>query len=127
MGFASYAEISYGVKFGNGYEFPWDKEEFNNDIIEWWFKEVLKVTQYSRIFYESNLPPVKLVQYAHSDCFILAIPSTVIQCEDCFPYHFKSNDLTFSEEQQLSLIDFIEKYITEKHQTPKWWLSTYYA
>jgi len=127
MSFNSYGSICYGVKFRNGYEFPWNKEEFGDYINQWWFESVLSVTEYDNEFYMANRPPVSLISYAHSDCIILAIPSTVLEAEDCFPYWFDPGKLTFTSEEESKLINFIETYITKDHSKPKWWLSTYYG
>ena len=36
MGVDVVGEISFGIKFNEGYKFPWDNEEYDGDEQEWW-------------------------------------------------------------------------------------------
>lgn len=134
-----YGQICYGVQFGCE-EFPWDKEEFNHDILNWWINSALKYSTPDKIssldigrhksaFVDANPLPVKAVNYTGSGCelLILAIPSTVWECATGYPTRFNLEELTYTPQEEYNLIRFIEEYITENCPSPQWYLSCYFA
>jgi len=55
MGVSTDAQISFGVMFPEGYEFPWEKDEYDWDINTWW--KILK----KRVDVQLNLLIIVLV------------------------------------------------------------------
>ncbi len=126
-----YGQICYGVMLER-MKFPWDKEEFNHYISNWWFDSVLKSSPPDNLstddlysFISSNQPPIKIVSYAGAgfDLYILAIPSTVRDCTTGRPVDLDFNKLTYTPEERYNLLHFIETHITKDYSLPQWWLS----
>ena len=138
MSVSTDGQICYGIYFGEGFSFPWEKySEY-----KWW----RKVNGYKRPFdlytegdadyiggvrppqqkideywehchqWEEVHPfPVKLVNYCSGDypMYILAVPESVISNSRGCPQEFDPAKLQVTEEQKQSLIDFCEKYLGE--------------
>jgi hypothetical protein len=132
-------EISFGIMFEEGYEFPWDAEEWDGDVKDWWIRSVCGYTDpfdmydengnyidgiepkgsreheywdsYSKFSKEHPIP-VELVNYCRGDCemYILAVPGSAKTANRGFPVVFSPSDLTVTPEQASALIDLCEKY-----------------
>lgn len=154
MGVSTDGQICYGVKFEEGYEFPWDIDH-DGDIEEWWlavkgFKPSVEVYdsdgeyingiepeesvinnyyQEKRDFVKANPRPVEEVNYCSGNCpmYILAIPSSCKSNSRGYPESFKPEELAVTDEEKSGLAAFIEEYELEPESEPGWWLSSYYG
>lgn len=157
MGTTTDGQICFGVLTEEDYEFPWDKEPYDGDEIEWWIFEVLKfkpsfeiwddegncingiqpehsvLDEYykeRRKFIDSNKKiPIKLVNYCSCDCpmYIVAIPETVIEASRGYPESFDPSRLKYSEESKKELLDFCKQYDIGYDEDPQWYLSSYWG
>ena len=124
MGVSTDGQICFGILFDEGFEFPWDSNEFEGDIEGWWTFDVLefrhsfeiftpegeylggerppeeRITEYfreRREFTERNPElPVELVNCCSGDCpmYILAIPKTCYSASRGYPEELDPQKLT---------------------------------
>jgi hypothetical protein len=151
MGTSIDGQICFGYAFEEGYEFPWDVTE--QELTQWWldvngFKhsfeiydergnwlggikpEEIKITKYyeeSRDWLDKHPLPVELVNYCSEGypMYILAVPSSVIECSWGIPHEFIPEALKVTEEEKEALRVFCEKYNLEPEKEMKWYLSSY--
>ncbi len=150
-------QISYGIYFEEGYEFPWGEEgEWEGDIDEWWLVEsgwkwskqkpydnngnytsgISKGHPLIEEYFDSrhawkraNPCPVVQVNYQSGEvlAYILAIPSSVLTARRGYPEVFSPNSLIETEEMKKTLIEFCKKYEIEHDTDPCWYLSSYWG
>lgn len=150
-------EISYGVLFEEGTEFPWDAEQFEGDIDNWWVEGVHGFKHSFEMFdergnwlpgfekdkaardryygekreFEKALPklPVELVNVCHADYpqYVLALRGTVKTANRGYPVKFNPAELVVTEEQRAALLDFCAKYGLAPEEEPAWYLSSYWG
>ena len=148
-------EISYGIKFEEDFEFPWDDDKYTYDIDDWWLevlgyqipfevydkdgnyinnerpeeKVINEYYKHRREFLEQNPVPIQLVNYCCSlyPEYIVAIPSTIQTANRGCPVELNINELTFTDEERYKLIEFCIKYLnlTKEQCDPKWYLTSY--
>lgn len=140
MGMSIYARISFGISFGEDYEFPWHDEKYDYDPEDWWIYEVRgyrnpfeildekgnfingkQPSQYvlrqyfesRRVFLENNPLPVKIVYHCSSDydMYIIAVHGSCRSALRGYPRSFDPNQLTVTDADKAKLIDFCEKYL----------------
>ncbi len=115
MGVSTNAEISFGVIFNEGHEFPWSDEK-HDGIDEWWLNvseyknpfEIFndeggyidgvrppkeKIAEYFSVrneWLKKNPIPFELVNYCSNGCemFIVAIPGSVTTASRGYPVEF---------------------------------------
>lgn len=156
MGTSTNGEISFGIKFEEDFEFPWDSPAWSGEIEEWWrdvngfsvedspfnsegnykpgFSEgdprIGAYFDRQSDWDESHPLPVQLVNYQHIDCadYILAVPQSVITAYRGSPVELNIIELKTNEAAKNVLIKFCERFgIDCGDETPKWWLSSYWG
>jgi hypothetical protein len=139
MGVFTNGQICYGIIFEEGYEFPWNSEDFDGDIEEWWlvesgweYEDEKPFEQYSkrrRDWEESHPLPVKLVNYSSSNypAYVLACPSSEVTVDNGYTKVFKPNTLIASGKELNNLLQFCEKYGLLCDNGPDWILSSYWG
>ena len=161
MSVSTDGQICYGVAFPEEWEFPWMGDEYSNDIHDWWrtvcgFKppfEIFndkeewieprpsdeKVEEYWDVIRkfdkEHPVPEVEVVNYCscNSPMYIIAVKSSYRYNSRGYPEAFSPSDLTVTDKDRDSLLDFIGKYCMdggEKDELkiePKWYLSSYWG
>lgn len=153
MGVSTNGQLCYGIIFEEGFEFPWDKGNYEGDMDEWWmevsgFKPTMDiwddddtkkegVTEEDKKRYyaerwkwcKDNPVPVERVNYCSGDCdmYILAIPSTIKTANRGYPEELTENALQIAGNAATKLVEFCEKYDIEIEEQPKWWLSSYWG
>lgn len=156
MGISIDGQICYGVLFEEGYEFPWDCDEYHYDIEEWWLKTFIKFTPSVELFTEDgdyingreptdeefnkyfkekqtalkdNPLPIELVNYCSGKYpeYILAAPSTYFVANHGDPTHFEPELLQIASHERQALTDFCEQFSLEYSGAPAWYLSSYYG
>lgn len=130
MGVSSDGEISYGIVFEEGYEFPWDAD-YDGDPEEWWISKVLQLIykDYAEMhaILKDNPLPFQLVNYCSGEypMYILAVPGTLKSAYRGSPKSFTLDELQVDEEASKKLIAFCEEYGLEGESEIGWTLSSY--
>lgn len=156
MGVSTDAKLCYGIGFEEGFEFPWVDEKYEDDIEDWWmevndyvnpefcpyteageFKEGIdgddpRVDVYHTHSYEwkeANPLPVDLVYHCSDGCtmYILAVKDTEIKSYRGDTTEIIPANLTVTDEQRITLLDFCKKYEIEAEEEPKWLLCSYWG
>lgn len=156
MGVSTNGQISYGILFEEGFEFPWDCEQFDGDIEDWWksangyqnpefdpydergdykpgvTKDDPRIAAYhghAREWLQANPVPVELVNCCSADCpiYILSLPEFGATANRGYPQAFHPTLLVERPEHAQQLVDFCAKYGIETSDEPKWWLSSYWG
>lgn len=138
MGTSTDGEISFGILFAEGYEFPWDSEEFGCDVDEWWLIETgwkwegdqpfnsdgeyspgfsqddPRIDAYfdSKSDWKKEHPlPFEVINYQSSEApaYILAIPSSHLTAHRGYPEAFTPSDLRANPTELRALVEFCEK------------------
>jgi hypothetical protein len=134
-------EISFGILFEEGYEFPWDDEKYDNDIGEWWlevneYKPPVEIFDERGMYIDGKAPSKNALEeyFEHRSKFIGEHPLPIEQvnvCSDEYPRYiiaipgighcarrgypevFNPLDLPelITEEKVQALIDFCETYL----------------
>jgi hypothetical protein len=155
MGVSTDGQICFGVAFDEGFEFPWDAEQFDGDPQRWWrsvngysnpnwdpFDEhgnykpgVTHDDPRRKTFWQhgwdwdkANPVPIILVNYCSGDVpmYIVAVPGPNLSCSRGYPEAFDPSTLTVTEEAAV-LTEFLTKYEIEFEGPPKWYLSSYWG
>lgn len=157
MSTSTNAEISYGIFFEEGFEFPWNEEtEWEGDMEEWWLVEsgwkwdkqqpydkdgnyspgISKGSPLIDEFYDSRDDwrnshpcPVVEVNYQSDECpaYILAIPESVITARRGYPEVISQDKLESLLEWDTILIEFCDTYGIEHDTGPQWYLTSYWG
>ena len=143
-------QICYGIRFDEGYEFPWDIEPWQGDHEAWWRDvngyesleypfaedgsynpgfhrddpEIPAYFNHRRAWDKENPFPVELVYCGDLDSsnVILAVGSSCVFAEH--EESFNPVDLFVYDVRRNVLLDFCRRWNIESDH-PKWWLSTY--
>ena len=151
MSMSTDGQICYGIIFDEGSEFPWNKNDWDGDIENWWLEEICgyekpfeayngrgelivskeKLEAYfyiERRFKEKHSLPVKLVNYCSAEypMYILAVPSSVYENSRGYPLEFKPGGLITTDTEVLLLLDFCEEHCKAK-ESPQWYLTSYWG
>jgi hypothetical protein len=118
MGISTDGSVCYGILFDEGFEFPWDDEENEGYIEDWW-----------KNFNEDVECPVEIVNVCSCDypIHILAVKGSVRTCSRGYPTDIDMNTLLSSvgAKKHQELLEFCNKYkIDTDEETPKWWLGS---
>jgi len=148
MGIDSDAYLAYGVDFGEEGEFPWEGEEYNGDIEDWWreikgfspsvvpdwladdsLERQAVVKQYfdeRKSFDEANPLPVDVIGHCSDDYMmtILAVKGTEKRADRGDPVEIAQSDM-FPEPNAQKMIDFCKEYGIELPSEPTWLLFSY--
>ena len=147
-------QLSFGIVFEEGFEFPWD-ESHDGDIEGWWrevngfvnpvespfddntgwYKPGIKanpeiVSRYfaeQRKWDEENPVPVQEVNYCSGD-----YPMSLLATKHMFacrgePLEVDVDSLLDTAEAAKTLKDFIDRFGIEAEGEPRWWLSSYWG
>jgi hypothetical protein len=147
-------QICFGVLLGEGYELPWDNEDYDGWIESWWLdvqgykppfeiydesgyiggvkppEEKIREYHDHRYAYKVAHPqPVKLVNCCSGKypMYILAVPSSCKGANRGYPEAFNPADLTVTQEEVDTLMQFCADYGIEYEGKPQWWLSSYWG
>lgn len=154
MGVSTDGQICFGVLFEDGYEFPWDADEFEGFEEDWWrsvngyiplHKPYTEDGNYApgwgqndprldehykhKQAWEDEHPlPFELVNYCSGEypMYILAIPGTVITAYRGVPVEIQPS-LTIDKKALDRFNDLCAKFNIEFEQGPCWWLSSYWG
>lgn len=154
MGVSTDGEISYGIGFEEGFEFPWDEHE--GDLDDWW----LEVNGYKppfelyddegeyingvrppqeqfdacykaeAAFLKEHPLPVELVNVCSGEypMYIVALKGTVLTVNRGFPKTFDPASLVVTDEQRNALLEFCRTHsIDTGDLEPGWYLSSYWG
>lgn len=155
MGSCSDATICFGIAFEEGYEFPWDSMEFDNDLEDWWlsvnnyeppfqlwqedengvFQYVeenrhrsSEYYQHQRDWLKEHPLPVEEHRCGSYECYntVLAVPNTTVDGDWEYPTEFNPKDLVISPTDLRPFEEFIDKYVPDAKE-PKWLLFGFYG
>lgn len=140
MGTSTDAQICFGVLFEDGFEFPWDDEQWEGDVEQWWrcINNYVPPSEPYNDAYESgyapgfssgdpriqeyyaaqskwlkdNPLPIELVNYCSGDCemYILALTHTVQTVSRGYPKPLDRGSYEPSMNDEKVLVDFCDKY-----------------
>ena len=152
MGINVLGGLTYGIKFPEGFEFPWDSEKYGGDIDEWWqgvagFKPIAKSpfdnlgewrsdiceNERDKIYdawaaernswNSSNPIPVELINYCNPEQEMYILAVPIgIGCDWGDPIVFKGLP-ELSLKDLTSVNDFCNEFsIDTAGEIPRWWL-----
>lgn len=155
MGTSTNGQICFGYLFDEGYEFPWDTEEFDGDIEKWWlsvsgFKPSVNpftqdrelapgftegdprieiYFQESRDWLKNHPCPISEVNYQSADCpaYIIAVPSSVKTARRGDPEPFEPLNLVFNPKDLKSFMDTCTIHGIISDTPVDWYLSSYWG
>ncbi len=154
MSISSDGQLCYGIEFDYGYEFPWDDENFEGDIEEWWRfvngyeppfqlydggdyvggvrppeEKIDEWYDHRKKFDDEHPLPIACVLHCSYDygMYILAVKGTYYSASRGYPKTIDNFDV--DEYNLKTLIDFCKKYIKDDkiELKPKWILSSLYG
>lgn len=153
MGVSTNGQISYGISFEEGFEFPWS-EERGGDIDAWCIYDALGFKHSTEIYadtksgyvndvkpsddvitayykeqheFENAHPlPVEIVNYCSGEypMHVLAVPSTVKTAKRGFPTKFNPSELVVPDDERDALLTFCADHGIV-HEEPAWMLTSY--
>jgi hypothetical protein len=155
MGVNADAELSYGIVFDEGTEFPWEAEPYNGDEDEWWMAVNGYVCPHPSPFTEAgNYKPGITFGSPEVDVYfdhqrkwreLNPFPVTIVNyCSNDYPLHLLTagphwrarrgypvkispdNMLAVTEEAHNSLLAFCEQYGINVEAEPCWCLSSHW-
>jgi hypothetical protein len=148
------AEISFGVRFEEDTEFPWDDEKYEGEVDHWWLEvtgykpeheiyddkgnyiqpkaseaEVNAYFAYRRHWLDAHPLPFELVNYCSLDyaAYILAVPGSIIRASRGYPTPVSLNLSSPPNLPIQDLLTFCKKYGLKFEGDPCWWLSSYWG
>lgn len=156
MGTTTNGQICYGIAFEEDHEFPWDKEEYEYGINEWWkavngYNQPVEVydehgeyingigpdEKIFREYYdhkhdweEKNPLPIELVNYCSLECpmYILTISASVITARRGYPTVLSGEEFDINAVDVNPIIDFCQEYNIEYDIDKfQWYLSSYWG
>ncbi len=157
MGVSTDGQICYGICFEEDTVFPWDAEEFDGDIEDWWVdgangykppfevydekgnylngvkpsEETLSAYYAPRWKFKKEHPlPIEMVNGCSRDypVWILAAKGLTLSANRGYPKSFEPSALVATGKQTVDLIEFCKIHdIDTNGAEPKWWLSSYDA
>ena len=146
-------QLSYGVVFDEDFEFPWDAEQWEGDIEEWWrdvkgfsnpmyypfdqegdyepgyncgSPEVGDYFRYRREWLESNPIPIEVVNYCSCDCPQYLLASRHMSCSRGRPQEVSVEFLRETDEAFQDLAAFLDEYDIKSENEASWWLTSYW-
>lgn len=154
MGTSTDGQLSYGIMFEEGFRFPWDAEEFDGDIGDWWkhvkgfvnpiespwdedgqyrpgyhenSPEIGKYFEHQHAWAVANPLPVEIVNYCSYDApmYILAIKH--FENSRGYPHKIDVNQLLIAEQETETLMAFIKEFHIDTEDEPQWWLSSFWG
>ena len=151
MGMNVSASISYGIRFDEGFEFPWDDEKYEGDYETWWedvlgfkptfspwtdkgeYKEGIdhddpRIDAYyeeKRKWEFDNPFPVEFNMCGSDECYdmVLSVPGIGIGGDWETPTEIDLSIFTVDQGGIDELIGFCKFYEIEYEEGPKWYLT----
>jgi hypothetical protein len=151
MGVSTDGEISFGVLFEEGFEFPWD----DYDEVSWWTTvngyeppcqpftdigeyaegftkndpRVREYFEHHREWLQANPLPFTTVNYCSAEypAYILAIPGTVKTASRGYPEKFDLDSLKVPSDKIDAFVAFCKKYLDMEAPEMHWYLSSYWG
>lgn len=154
MGTSTNGQLSFGVCFKEGFEFPWDAEPYEGDYKTWWrdvrgFKNPVDspytetgeykpgVTKDSPVIDEyfkaqrewdkANPFPVEVVNYCSGEYPMWMLATKHISNRRGYPEAVDLAALIDTKAALSTLMDFMAEFKIECEESPKWWLSSYWG
>lgn len=147
MGSSSGGIICFGVLFPEGFVFPWNENEFDDNIEKWWLftikgfkhsfeiynkqsnrlsgvteEDVSRYYKERRDFLKDNPLPIELencADYYDFNRYVLSVPGIRISCSGFLPTDFNPSELTVQRNKVEDLFFFIDTYCKpEDHKVP---------
>ncbi len=132
-------QICFGIPFEEGYSFPWNVENFDDDLEEWWIYKVHNYQDPVRLYdnntktgYVNDRKPTSKefdLYFNSRRSFLKNHPLPIQLINYC-----SIEDLKVSKEEINSLINFCETYLKSENDyykfpkmEPKWYLSSYWG
>lgn len=140
MSTSTNGQLSYGIIFDEGFEFPWTKDPWDGDERHWWrdvngfknSKEIYSNGDYiggkrpnesvidayyneQHAWEKANPLPIELVNYCSAEypMYMLAVPETCKSNSRGDATVFNPAELVVTEEQKAKLMEFCQKYLGE--------------
>lgn len=156
MGTTTNGQLSYGIKFEEGFEFPWDAEPWNGDHENWWkdmngfenphespftaqgnWREDLPEGEREKLFtkwnkfisdWEDKNPfPVTLVNYCSDNCEMFILAVKGFENRRGYPMKIEPADILPDAVKGAELIKFCRDYDIDFENGPEWYLSSYWG
>lgn len=153
MSISTDGQICYGIYFEEDFEFPWDADEYESDIEEWWLavnnyvnplpdpydengrkpdtteQQINEYFRHRREWLKSHPVPVKPVNYQSREvpAYLLAVPSSLMTARRGYPEVFDPEALTVPDTERQALINLCEQYGIKTLTPPAWYLSSYWG
>jgi len=155
MGVSTDGQICFGIAFNEeGATFPWDSDEYDGDIEDWWIYAVQgyqrpfeifdadgeylegicpsreRIAEYYQLWHDfkESRPalPIALVLHCSYDfpMYILAVPRTVKVASRGYPEEITPSEMVITQEERDLLVNFCEEHNIEAEDKPRWWLSS---
>lgn len=151
MSVSTDGQLSFGILFEEGYEFPWDVIH-DGDIEDWWlwasgfepsfypytpegeYKEGVsekdpRIEAYfdeRQAFQKEHPLGIGVVNYCSNDCPMYILSNKGTSSRRGYPEAIDPEFLKLSDEAE-RLIEFCKKYGIEYECEPKWYLSSYWG
>jgi len=154
MGTSTDGQLSFGIVFEEGFEFPWNDEDFDGEIDDWWrsvngytnphpdpfteggaYKpefnrdstEVRTYFNHQFDWDKQNPFPIEVVNYCHIDYPMYLLAVKHIECSRRYPREIDPAFLEVGAEDRMRLTRFLLDYGIETNNEPKWWLTSYWG
>lgn len=154
MGVSTDGQLSYGIVFEEGFEFPWDYPDFDGDMDEWWMfvngfenpiespytsdgqgyregfnensPEIPEYFKNRRNWMESNPLPVELVNYCSLEYPIYLLATKHYCASRGYPEEIDPRILLDTTEPKERLKKFVNQYGIQTDCEPRWWLTSFW-
>lgn len=137
MGTWTNATIGYGIILDEGFEFPWNKLEFDTDPLTWWqknnnyknpFDGSSKAKDFKRDWEEKYPIPFEVENYCswEDEMYTLLVPGTIFLATRGNPEIFDPVELKVNDESLRIFLEFLNKYKIP-HGEPGWILFSYWG
>ncbi len=139
-------EISFGILFPEGYEFPWGNDKYEGDIREWWLdvndyeplfrlyneqggfpngerpasKRINAYYAHEREFEKLHPLPIELVNVCSNNhpIFIVALAGIGDRASRGYPECFNPSDLNVTDEDIAAIVEFCKTYLQSDEMGP---------
>jgi hypothetical protein len=156
MGVSTDGQLCFGILFEEGYNFPWDDDEYEGDLEKYWrslkgfvnpveypydenhdykpgisgFNDPKVQAYYNAIFEwgKNNPAPIEIVNYCSGDVPMYIIATKNISANRGYPAVIDPDFLNIDYEKEKKIIlDFLSDCGVETEEEPKWYLSSYWG
>lgn len=156
MSVTTNGQICFGIPFGERDDFPWQDDEWEGDIDEWWMRSVCgwkpskelyapdgdyidgrvpsdqEIDDHyreQREFAKRNPLPVQMVNTCSGDypMWIIAVADVGISASRGYPAMFDPAGLSVTDDQVEALAGFCKRFGLVGEGDPGWYLSSYWG